>query len=183
MNYDPNVDAVVYFCKDVFPIVKKEVPNAKLHIVGIDPKPEVQALAKDPSVVVTGWVKDMREYMDRAQVAIDPLRIGAGLQNKVLENMSMGIPMVVTTIANEGIQATEKEHLMVADTPEDLASRTVQLLRDETLRTQMGNAAREFIIKNWTWEKHFDDLEDLFFQLAKKKRDDSTNPEVHLSNA
>ena len=72
---------------------------------------------------------------------------------------------------------------MVADTPEDIASRTVQLLRDETLRTQMGNAAREFIIKNWTWEKHFDDLEDLFFQLAKKKRDDSTSPEVHLSNA
>ncbi len=166
MNYDPNIDAAIFFCKEIFPLIQTRVPDVKLYIVGIDPTPEIKALANDPAIIVTGWVEDIREYMSRVQVAIDPLRIGAGLQNKVLENMSMGIPMVVTSIANEGIKAKHAEHLLVADTPADFAEQTIRLLDDSELRDRLGGMARTFITNNWTWEKHFQDLEHLFFRLS-----------------
>jgi len=159
MAYPPNADAVQWFASDILPLVQNEVPGARLTVVGADPLPEVVALASDPSVEVTGRVPDLRPYLDRAQVAIDPLRVGAGLQNKMLEGMSMGVPMVVTAVANEGIGAEPGQHFLKADTPEDIAAAIVALLGDESLRTTMGAAARKFIVEQWSWEKHFDDLE------------------------
>lgn len=159
MSYPPNADAVDWFVRDILPLVHREVPGARLTVVGAEPVQSVLALAADAAVEVTGRVPDLRPYLDRAQVAIDPLRVGAGLQNKVLEGMSMGVPMVVTSVANEGIGAEPGRHVLVADTPGDFASAVVALLQDEGLRTTMGQAARRFIVEQWSWEKHFDDLE------------------------
>ena len=159
MSYPPNADAVEWFVRDILPLVRKDVPGARLTVVGADPSQSVLALAADAAVEVTGRVPDLRPYLDRAQVAIDPLRVGAGLQNKVLEGMSMGVPMVVTSVANEGIGAEPGRHVLVADTPGDFASAVVALLQDEGLRTTMGQEARRFIVDQWSWEKHFDDLE------------------------
>jgi sugar transferase (PEP-CTERM/EpsH1 system associated) len=159
MSYPPNADAVEWFVSDILPLVHKEVPGVRLTVVGAEPSQSVLALVGDAAVEVTGRVPDLRPYLDRAQVAIDPLRVGAGLQNKVLEGMSMGVPMVVTSVANEGIGADPGRHVLVADTPGDFASAVVALLQDEGLRTTMGQAARRFIVEQWSWEKHFDDLE------------------------
>jgi sugar transferase (PEP-CTERM/EpsH1 system associated) len=159
MAYPPNVDAVEWFVRDILPLVLEEEPEARLTIVGADPLPSVVALGIDPAVEVTGRVPDLRPFMDRARVAIDPLRVGAGLQNKVLEGMSMSLPMVITTVANEGIRAEPGRQVVVADTPEGFARAVVDLLRDDVRRTSIGEAARRFIVEGWSWEKHFDDLE------------------------
>jgi len=159
MAYPPNADAVHWFVEEILPLVRSEVPEAHLTVVGADPLPSVLELASDPAVEVTGRVEDLRPYLDGAQVAIDPLRVGAGLQNKILEGMSMGVPMVVTTVANEGIGAEPGRHLLVADTPEVFAAAVVTLLRDPDMRTAMGAVARKFIVEQWSWEKHFGDLE------------------------
>jgi glycosyltransferase involved in cell wall biosynthesis len=126
----------------------------------------VVALSRDPSVIVTGYVRDMRPYMARAEVAIDPLRIGAGLQNKVLENMSMGLPLVMTTVANEGIRAVSERDALVADDPSAFARQVARLLNDGAQRQRLGAAAREFIIRGWSWDKHFHDLERIFSELV-----------------
>ena len=159
MGYPPNADAIEWFVDEILPLVRDDLPGVRVSVVGADPLPSVRALAADSSVTVTGRVSDLRPYLDRAQVAIDPLRVGAGLQNKVLEAMAMGVPMVVTSVANEGIGAEPGHHLLVADTPEEFAREVVTLLGDRDLRTRMGEAARRFIVEEWTWEKHFADLE------------------------
>jgi sugar transferase (PEP-CTERM/EpsH1 system associated) len=167
MNYAPNIDAARYFCEEIHPLVRAEVPGARLYIAGADPVPEVEALGSRSSVEVTGRVPDLRVYMDRAQVAIDPLRVGAGLQNKVLEGMSMGLPMVISSIANEGIRAIDGRHVLIADTPENFAGHIVRLLGDPKERARIGAEARDFIIKNWSWDRHFSDLERMFVQLVE----------------
>lgn len=169
MNYAPNVDAALYFYRDIFPLVREQVPDAHFKIVGASPAPEIAAIADDEAVTVTGRVPDLRTYMNSAQVAIDPLRIGAGLQNKVLEGMSMGLPMVITSVANEGIQAVPDQNVLIGDTPETFAQQTVKLLQDAELRTQIGAAARQFIVQNWSWEKHFGDLEEMFISLVNSQ--------------
>ena len=166
MNYDPNVDAVQYFYEDIFPSIKSRIPSVKLYIVGTDPKPAVKALARDPAVTVTGYVDDFRPYLDRAQVAVDPLRIGAGLQNKVLEGMAMGLPMVVTSKANEGIRAVDGRDVLVADCPSDFADHVVNLLRNPDRRRRLGQSARQLILDEWTWDKHFEHLEHVLIHAA-----------------
>lgn len=170
MGYAPNVDAARFFYEQIFPFVRERVPDVRWTIVGTSPAPEVVALADDPAVTVTGRVPDLREYLNRAQVAIDPLRVGAGLQNKVLEGMSMGLPMVITSVANEGIQAVHPKTILVADEPETFAQHIIELLGSADRRTQIGEAARAFIINNWSWEKHFEDLEDVVMELVHNHR-------------
>ena len=172
MNYDPNVDAVLYFCQEIYPAIIARVPSVKLYVVGTSPKPAVEALARDPSIVVTGYVDDFRPYLNRAQVAVDPLRIGAGLQNKVLEGMAMGLPMVVTSKANEGIRAVNGRDVLVADRPSDFADHVVNLLQEPDRRRSLGQSARQLILDEWTWEKHFEHLEQAMLQASQAKSQD-----------
>ena len=97
------------------------------------------------------------------------MRVGAGLQNKVLEGMSMGLPMVITSIANEGIQAIPNKNILVCDNPNTFASAVIKLLKEPEYATKMGIDARNFIIDYWSWEKHFRDLEEMYLSLFKEK--------------
>lgn len=175
MNYRPNVDSALYFCQDILPLVHTDFPDVKLSIVGADPPSEIRALAQKPLVQVTGRVPDLRVYMNQAQIAVAPIRIGAGLQNKVLEGMSMGLPMVITSVANEGIQAIDGLNVLIADSARDFADRIVNLLNSPEQRMQFGAAARDFIVQNWSWEKHFGDLEQMFISLVSKKKQSQQN--------
>lgn len=170
MNYAPNADAARFLCSEILPLVRKAIPDVHLSLVGADPSRELRALAKDPGVEVTGRVPDLRGSMNRAMIAVAPIRIGAGLQNKILEGMSMGLPMVATSVANEGIQALDGENIMIGDTAADFADRMIELLRDPERRIALGRAAREFIVRNWSWEKHFGDLERIMEELVREKR-------------
>jgi sugar transferase (PEP-CTERM/EpsH1 system associated) len=173
MNYAPNADAALFLCTEILPIVRQAVPGVHVSLVGADPGRDVRALARVPGVEVTGRVPDLREPMNRATIAVAPIRIGAGLQNKVLEGMSMGLPMVATSVANEGIQAQDGENIMIGDTAPDFASRMIALLRDQQRRAELGRAAREFIVRNWSWEKHFGDLERIMDELVRERRSEA----------
>jgi sugar transferase (PEP-CTERM/EpsH1 system associated) len=168
MNYMPNIDAAVYFCKEILPLVRKSIPDVRLKIVGTDPSSDVQALGKEPYVEVTGCVPDLRSHLNRAQIAIAPMRIAAGLLNKVLEGMSMELPMVITSVANEGIKSTNGKNVVVSDKAGDFASRIVELFSQPELRRRLGTAARDFVVKEWSWEKHFQDLEQMFCNLIEQ---------------
>lgn len=170
MNYAPNIDAAMYFYHEIFPSVRRRVTDVKLSIIGTDPSSAIKALARDPAVCVTGRVPDLRTYMNQAQIALAPIRIGAGLQNKVLEGMSMSLPMVITPVANEGIRAEDGRHVLIADSAQDFADQVVSLLNEPERRKQIGAAAREFIVQNWSWEKHFSDLERIFAGLIGEKQ-------------
>jgi len=166
MNYRPNVDGAVYFCSEILPLIKKSIPAVRVYIVGTDPTSEVEGLANDPAVTVTGRVPDLRQYMHQAQIAIAPMRIVAGLLNKVLEALSMELPMVVTPQANEGIKAKGGEHLIVADTTTGFANEVIKLLENADRRKQLGHAGREFVKREWSWDAHMEDLEQSFIELT-----------------
>lgn len=166
MNYRPNVDGAVYFCREILPLIQEKVPTVHVLIVGTDPAPEVLALANESSITVTGKVPDLRQYMRSAEVAIAPMRIVAGLLNKVLEALSMELPMVVTPPANEGIKAVEGEHLVIADSAQNFASEVIKLLENPARRAELGAAARQFIISKWSWDAHMEDLEESFIKIT-----------------
>lgn len=159
MSTYTNVDAVSWFAKEVFPRVEREVPQAKFWIVGRKPQRAVQALARADKVVVTGEVPDVYDWLCRAQVGVAPLRIGAGMQNKVVQAMACELPVVATSIANEGIGADPDVNIVVRDDADGMAQAVVALLRDADRRSRMGRAARDFVEASWTWEAHFERLE------------------------
>ncbi|WP_158547630.1 glycosyltransferase [Haloferax sp. Atlit-6N] len=153
MDYFPNEDAATYFATEVFPQIREARPEAEFFIVGSNPTAEVTALADHPGVTVTGFVDDPVEYFDLADVAVAPMRYGAGLQNKVLEALSLSCPTVVTPLAWEGIQAIDGKHLVVADTAEQLADETISLLDSPARRARLGRAGHELIASTYTWER------------------------------
>lgn len=169
METPTNIDAALFFYTEIFPRIKNHVPDLKLYFVGKNPPSDILKIAeKDNSVTVTGFVEDIRPYYEKIKIGIDPLRIGAGLQNKLLVGMSMGQPMVCTSIANEGIGASAGEHLLVADDPEDFARAVICLLKDEKYASELSIKARRFVEANWTWESHFEDLESHLISIEQK---------------
>ena len=161
-----NVDAALFFYQEIFPLVRAAVPEARLWLVGRKPAPAIRRLADDPAVEVTGFVEDLREYLQRGAVAIDPLRIGAGLQNKVLVSMAAGMPVVATRIANEGIQVPEGSAILLADEPEAFAEHVIRLLQNEDEQRQIGEQGRAFVQRYWTWEYHFERFEEMLAELV-----------------
>jgi sugar transferase (PEP-CTERM/EpsH1 system associated) len=159
MDYYPNVDAVTWFCHRVFPRIRLEVPAAQFLIVGKNPVRQVRALGALGNVEVTGTVPDVRPFLRRAAVAVAPLRVARGVQNKVLEAMAMGLPVVASPRAHEGIEARPGDHLFVADDPGEFANVVVRLLRTPALRGVAGRSARAFVEANHCWTTSMKELE------------------------
>lgn len=151
-----SIDAVFYFYDHILPIVRKEVPDVLFYIVGANPPDKVKALEKDKNIIVTGYVEDLREYYKKADVAIAPMRFVAGMQNKILEAMSMSLPVVSTFYGNEGINAKDGESIFVEDKPEHFAQKVILLLKNNEIRKKMGNSARKFIEENYSWYRVFE---------------------------
>lgn len=154
-----NVHAIVWFAENVWPSVRAGEPRAKLLIVGRDPRPEVITLGEMEGVTVTGEVPDPADYIARAAVCVNPVQVGAGMQNKLIEFMAMRKAVVATTVANEGIRATPGNHLVIADDAPSFADAVLALLADPDRRNELAAAAREYILESWTWEAHFLTLE------------------------
>jgi glycosyltransferase involved in cell wall biosynthesis len=152
MNMFANRDAVMFFLSDIWPLIRTRVPGVRFYAVGQDPPRELSALAeRDPQVVVTGYVTDVRPLVRDASVYVVPLRVGGGTRLKVLDAMAMGKAMVSTSIGCEGLDVRPDEHLLVADTPEQFADRTVALLEDKNRRFSLGRAARELVERRYSW--------------------------------
>lgn len=161
-----NVDAVSWFAKEIFPLVERAIPEASFWIVGRNPQRAVLDLARPPRVVVTGEVPDVSEWLCRASVGVAPLRIGAGMQNKLVQAMAAALPVVATTVANEGIGAMPESQILIRDEPKSFADAVVRLLRDAPERERLGRAARSFVEAHWTWEAHFEEMEKALQRIA-----------------
>ena len=159
MDYYANVDGVTWFADKILPEIKKEIPGIKFYIVGSNPAPDIQELERDPSIIVTGFVKDIREYYKAADLCIIPLRIARGIQNKVLEAMAMGKAVISTSQAVQGINPEVKKVLELEDNPQKLAGKVIDLLNHNKLRRKhIGTAARDFILQHHNWNKNLRDL-------------------------
>jgi glycosyltransferase involved in cell wall biosynthesis len=152
MNMFANRDAVMHFLAEVWPAIRSARPDVRFFAVGQDPPRELLALAeRDPQIVVTGYVKDIREYISQAAVYVVPLRVGGGTRLKVLDAMAMGKAMVSTSLGCEGIAVTSGEHLIVADAPPAFADATLALLADPQRRLALGRAARGLVEREYAW--------------------------------
>jgi polysaccharide biosynthesis protein PslH len=164
MGTNTNINAVLWFVEKVWPMVQAGHPQARLMIVGRRPTVAVKALAnKAKGIEVTGEVPDPADYIRRAAICIDPMRAGAGMQNKLLEYLACGKAVVATHLANEGIGAQNDRDVLLADRAEDFAQNILRLYTDPGLRQKLGLSARLFIEQAWGWEQQFRRLEELVF--------------------
>ncbi|MHA1380644.1 MAG: glycosyltransferase [Candidatus Helarchaeota archaeon] len=164
MAYYPNREGAIYFASNVFPKLKRKYKELKFYIVGSDPAPDVRKLARIPGVIVTGYVPDPWTYITKARVIIAPIRLGAGIQNKVLEAMALAKPVVATSLAVQGIQEGIKgQHYLIANTPEEMVEIISTLIDNKRQREEIGQEARQLILKRYTWnnvgERLFNSLE------------------------
>jgi sugar transferase (PEP-CTERM/EpsH1 system associated) len=151
MDWLPNEDAMLFFCNDVLPLIRREEPNVTVSIVGRAPTASVVRLAQIPGVVVTGRVDDVRPHMADAAAYIVPLRIGGGTRLKIFEAMSMGKAIVSTSVGAEGLPVTHGAHLLIADEPRAFADAVVRLLRDVPRRRSIEAAARRLVVEHYDW--------------------------------
>jgi glycosyltransferase involved in cell wall biosynthesis len=152
LSYAPNVDAVQFLVKAVFPHVRRAVPDARLVIVGRAPKPEIRALHDGTNVVIASDVPSVAEYYARADVAVVPLRFGGGTRIKILEAWAHGVPVVSTAVGCEGLDGVHDRHLLVADRPEDFAARCVAVMRSRDLGDRLVMEAWRLVSQKYRWE-------------------------------
>ncbi|MDP2004487.1 MAG: TIGR03087 family PEP-CTERM/XrtA system glycosyltransferase [Rubrivivax sp.] len=153
MDYWPNVDAVSWFAREVLPLLLQRRPQLRFHIVGRAPTAAVKALASE-HVVVTGTVPDVRPYLQHAAVVVAPLRLARGIQNKVLEAMAMGRPVVAAATCVDAIEARPGTEIRPADDAADYAAGIEELLADQARADAMGSAGRQRVLQNYTWAAH-----------------------------
>jgi len=170
MDYHANVDAVTWFATEVLPRVQEEIPTATFCIVGSRPTPKVCALAERPGVVVTGTVDDVRPYYARAALCVVPLRIARGIQNKLLEAMAMGRPVLSSPAAAAGLGARVDEEVCVADDADAMVCEVVRLLRDSYAAETLGQAARRFVEREYVWERAMQSVESLLEASIESRR-------------
>lgn len=159
MDYHANVDGVVWFCNEIWPELKKNFADLSFYIVGSHPDPAVKYLEKYDDVVVTGFVDDIRDYYAMADVCVVPLRMARGVQNKVLEAMSMGKAVVTTSKANAGILAEDNSQLLIANDVDSFIKRIAFLLENSDKRVMLEKKAREFVVAKYDWDKNLGKLE------------------------
>lgn len=162
MRTPTNVQAAQWFVANVWPLVLAEVPEATFEIVGREPTAEVMKLGKVVGVQVTGTVPDPAINIAAAEVCVNPMQAGGGMQNKLIEFLASQKPVVATSVANEGIMAPD-DCLVVADDPKDFAAAVIRLLRNPVEAEAMAERARAHVLANWTWEAHFLKLEKDFY--------------------
>ncbi len=165
MQYAPNIDAARYLVNDIMPLVWEKRPEARLVLAGATPTSAVRRLA-GPHVEVTGSVPDIRPYYAHSRLFIAPMRLGSGLQNKLLEAMAMGVPCVTTPIANEALGATSGTHILVGSSAQELASHILSLLADPAQAQSLSSAALDFVHQNYSWPAAVQPLEDIFSQIT-----------------
>ena len=152
MNYPPNVEALHWFVENVWSPLRQRYPKANLEIVGKHPSPSILQLARHDGIEVTGAVPDVRPHVAKADMVIAPLQIARGVQNKVLEAMSMARPVVSSPDAATGIDAVDGNHLLIAQTPQEWLTQIGRLCSEPMLRERLATNARQLICERYTWQ-------------------------------
>jgi len=158
MSYPPNVNAVEYLADEIMPIVWKTLPEAKLYIAGATPDPKVKRTASE-RIIISGWLDDIRDAYAQSRVFIAPMRIGTGLQNKLLEAMSMRLPAITSPLANASLGAKPNEEILIGSNAEEMANNIITLLSDTQKAEQMAKAGYDFTNRVYDWGKATEVLE------------------------
>lgn len=151
LDYFPNQQGVAWFCREILPLIRMAQPETTVTIVGAEPPPWIQALTEIPGVVVKGTVPDVRPYVRSAALTVVPLKIARGTQNKILESFALGVPVVATSIAANGVEAEPGEHLLVADSAHDFAQAVSRLLSDPAERSRLAANGRTLVEQHYSW--------------------------------
>jgi glycosyltransferase involved in cell wall biosynthesis len=167
MSSSANASAVLYFYRELLPLIRERVPQVKFYVVGQGPPSSILELGKDPGVVVTGFVPDVRPYLGKAWVVVVPTTVGLGCSNKILEAMAMGKGLVTTPAQAAGLPITPGLHAAIADSEEEFAGQVVALLQDGARRRAMGQAARALVEERFTWSVATEELHRLLEEAVK----------------
>lgn len=160
MMWPPNVDGVMWFAHEMYPLIRRAIPATRFFVVGQRPVAEVRALPEaDASIEVTGYVADPKSYIAQSACLIVPLRSGGGMRVKILEALARGIPIVSTTIGYEGIDLEPGKHLLVADTPRDFAEAVLRLIREPDFGQELARQGRERLLERYDWRAVYPAME------------------------
>ena len=161
----PNVDAVLYFHQDIWPLIKSRLPELKFYVVGQGPPLAIQNLSQEKNIIVTGKVDDVRPFLKKARVFICPVRLGGGFRGKILEAMAIGRPIVSTSLGAEGIPASHEENIILADNPEEFAKGTLDLMNDDKLFEKIRVQGRKLVEEKYGWEKGVEVMEGILEKM------------------
>jgi polysaccharide biosynthesis protein PslH len=159
MDYFPNQECMFEFCARTLPLLRAQRPAVKLVIVGADPSPAVRRLGELPGVTVTGSVPDVRPYLRRSALMVAPLNIARGTQNKILEAMALGVPVVTSRVAAGGVDAVDREHFVVADTPAEQVDAITRVLGQPGERQRLAEAGRARMLSHHAWDRSMQRLD------------------------
>lgn len=162
MSYHANIATALYLYQQIMPLIWRQRPETTLTIVGSKPPKAIQDMAADPRITVTGYVDDMRSYVGRAQVMLSPMVYSVGIQNKVLEAMALGTPVIVAARAAESLGARPGRDLLTAETAQQFAQATLQLLEEAPLRATLGQNGRAYVERHHDWHIVTDQLIDVY---------------------
>jgi glycosyltransferase involved in cell wall biosynthesis len=167
MFFLPNVQATLWFAEEVFPFVKKRVPEAQFHVIGARPPKQVRNLAqKEPGIRAIGYAKELHPYVEDSALMVVPLRSGGGMRWKILNAFVQGIPVVSTAIGCEGFDLLPGKHLLVADEPRDFAEAVCHLLQDSAFAQELADNARSLVERKYDWRIVYRHLDEIYQQLA-----------------
>lgn len=169
MYHLPNVDAVGFFCGEIFPLICDQEPSANLWLIGARPVAAVRKWSDDSRIKVTGFVPDIRGYLRQAVVSVCPVRLRVGTQTKILEALSCGTPVVTTSAGNYGIAAISGKHLYVADNPREFANHVVSLLAGDKWN-EFSDTGRRFVREKFSWESSAAKLEQIMERVVQDRR-------------
>jgi len=169
MDYYPNADGCAFFARDVLPAVRERHPEAHFSIVGARPSRAVLALGELDGVRVTGFVDDTRDWLRRAAIAVAPLRIARGIQNKVLEALAMGLPVVGSTPATQGVEGTPGQDFLLADGAQATIAAVCSLLGDPDEAARLGRTGRTLVETSYDWEKLLKHLDQILAEALERE--------------
>lgn len=164
-----NADAARYFYQEIFPLVRKSVPDAQFVIVGASISGSLKMLVRDPSVRIFADVENIRSYVEDACVSVAPMRVAVGIQNKILQSMAYRVPVVTTTLGLGGIRAKPGEHILVADNPADFAASVVRCVQDSVFRMKIVDAAHLLVREEYVWPKVTAGLVQILVRVVSQK--------------
>jgi glycosyltransferase involved in cell wall biosynthesis len=168
LYYPPNADGIRWFLQQVFPLVRNEMPNATITIMGKNPPKDFMRLAEDPEsgVIVTGFVDELAPYFASSALMVIPVRAGGGMRVRILEAFARGMPVVTTTVGLEGIDAQPGRDVLVADSPSSFAEAVLQLMQDKSLQALLASNGRQLVESRYDWQVVLGELDKTYERLA-----------------
>jgi sugar transferase (PEP-CTERM/EpsH1 system associated) len=180
MNWFPNRDAIIFFLEEIWPLVKKVIPDLSLTLIGHQPPEEAISLSKKEKIEVLGFIDDVRPYVAQATAYIVPIRVGGGTRLKILDAWACGKAVVSTSIGCEGLEVTPGRNILIGDTPGQFAEQVIKVCADGNLRRSLGKEGRKLVEEKYSWKMIGEDLNRIYENLISKKHQgtDSTKKSV-----